>query len=93
MSAARNLVLVVLLVLAQLLAGAHALEHARGGDKKAPAETCQLCLAAHDLGTALPSALAPLPPVLLPALPDAPTEHARRDFPAPIACQRGPPHA
>lgn len=87
----RRLLLVVVLFFAQLATGAHAVEHAASNDDGLPTHVCQLCLAAHDLGAALPS-LAVLPPVqavqLVPALFSA---HGRSAFPAPIATQQGPP--
>ena len=87
----RHLLLVVVLFFAQLAAGAHAVEHAAGNEGVLPTHACQLCLAAHDLGTALPS-LAALPPVLAVQLvPEAFSAHGRGAFPAPIASQRGPP--
>jgi hypothetical protein len=90
----RHLLLVAVLFFAQLAAGAHAVEHAVDfdkGDKGLPTHACQLCLAAHDLGAALPS-LAALPPVLAVQLvPESFSAHARSAFPAPAATQRGPP--
>lgn len=87
----RRLLLVVVLFFAQLAAGAHAVEHAAGNDGALPTHACQLCLAAHDLGAALP-ALAALPPVLAVQLvPESFSAHGRSAFPAPIATQQGPP--
>ncbi|MBT9521813.1 MAG: hypothetical protein IV101_13080 [Dechloromonas sp.] len=87
----RHLLLVVVLLFAQLAAGAHAVEHAAINDDGLPTHACQLCLAAHDLGTALP-ALAALPPVLAVQLvPESFSAHGRSAFPAPIATQQGPP--
>ena len=93
MRAWRHLLLVASLVLAQLLVGAHAVEHAAGNDETLAAHACQLCLKAHDLGSALPS-LASLPPVVLPQLvPASVVPVGRLALPAPLACQRGPPPA
>ena len=93
MNALRHYLLVVLLVCAQLAVGAHAVEHALGNDEAIPTHTCELCLAAHDLGAALPS-LAVLPPLVLPGLPTAfGYLNDRPAWPAPVACQRGPPVA
>ena len=93
MRAWRHFLLVASLVLAQLLVGAHAIEHAAGNDETQPTHACQLCLTAHDLGAALPS-LASLPPVVAPQLaPAGIAPVARLAFPAPVACQRGPPTA
>jgi hypothetical protein len=87
----RHLLLVAVLFFAQLAAGAHAVEHAAGNENGLPTHACQLCLAAHDLGTALPS-LAALPPVLAVQLvPEAFSAAGRNAFPAPVATQRGPP--
>ncbi|UCV19212.1 hypothetical protein [Ferribacterium limneticum] len=87
----RHLLLVVVLFFAQLAAGAHAVEHAASNDDGLPTHVCQLCLAAHDLGAALPS-LAALPPVLAVQLvPESFSAHGRNAFPAPIATQQGPP--
>jgi hypothetical protein len=88
----RHLLLVVLLVFAQLAAGAHAIGHAADGESGLPAKhVCELCLAAHDLGSALPS-LAALPPIISTALvPEAPYFQGRSAFPPPAAPQRGPP--
>ncbi|MFN4326781.1 MAG: hypothetical protein ACK4FP_12965 [Azonexus sp.] len=93
MNPLRHFLLVVALILGQLLTGVHAVEHAASREEGLPTHTCPLCLAAHDLGVALPSA-ASLPPVVLPVwLPDGPTLSGRADWPAPVACQRGPPLA
>jgi hypothetical protein len=87
----RRLLLVVVLFFAQLATGAHAVEHAASNDDGLPTHFCQLCLAAHDLGAALPSLVA-LPPVLAVQLvPASFAAHGRSAFPAPIATQRGPP--
>jgi hypothetical protein len=87
----RHLLLVVVLFFAQLAAGAHALEHVADNEKGLPTHACQLCLAAHDLGAALPS-LAVLPPVQFAQfVPEALSAHGRGALPAPLAAQRGPP--
>ncbi|NJD24684.1 MAG: hypothetical protein FIB06_04700 [Betaproteobacteria bacterium] len=91
MSPLRHLFLVATLVFAQLAAGAHAVEHAAGDGDGLPAYACQLCLASHDLGAALPS-LAALPPAVVAVLPAAAHIPTGRPSPAPpSACQRGPP--
>jgi hypothetical protein len=88
----RHLLLVAVLFCAQLVAGAHAVEHAVDNEKGLPTHVCQLCLAAHDLGAALPS-LAALPPLQVAQfVPEALLTHDRSAFPAPAATQRGPPH-
>ncbi|MBS1144251.1 MAG: hypothetical protein H6R14_1657 [Proteobacteria bacterium] len=87
----RHLLLVIALVFAQLAAGVHAVEHAASNEQGLPTHACQLCLAAHDLGSALPS-LAALPPVVaVQFVPASFTAHGRRTFPAPVATQQGPP--
>jgi hypothetical protein len=87
----RHLLLGAVLFFAQLAAGAHAIEHAAGNEGVLPTHACQLCLAAHDLGAALPS-LAALPPVLaIQHVPESLSAHDRSAFPAPAATQRGPP--
>lgn len=87
----RRFLLVFVIVFAQWAAAAHGVEHAVGEGKGLPAHACELCLVAHDLGTALPSVVA-LPPVaaiqLLPAQVD---QHDRGALPPPLASQRGPP--
>ena len=93
MNPLRHLLLVVVLLCAQLAAGAHAVGHAAGDETGLPTHACELCLVAHDLGAALPAlALAPLvvPPVLVP---EALHTNARSAFPPPAAVQRGPPAA
>lgn len=87
----RQLLLVAVLLFAQLAAGAHAVEHAAGNDDTLPAHACQLCLTAHDLGSALPS-IAALPPVIAARLaPDAERPTGRSALPPPPATQRAPP--
>jgi len=89
----RHLLLVVALLFAQLMAGAHAIEHAATQEGTLAKHTCELCLAVHDLGSALPS-LAALPPVVAPRLaPEAPEIQGRIALPPPLARQRDPPTA
>jgi len=83
----------LLLCAGQWLAAAHALEHGREGKPEHGAHTCQLCLAAHDLGAALPSLPPALPAAGVDALSDQPVLAGRSDFPAPSPAQRGPPSA
>lgn len=91
MHSLRHLLLVILLVGAQLLAGAHAVAHAAGDDEALASHTCELCLAAHDLGSALPSALPPLLPATSALPPDSLVLHGRTAFPPPSATQGAPP--
>lgn len=92
MNSLRHLLLVAVLFLAQLAVGAHAVEHAAGNEGALPTHTCELCLAAHDLGAALPS-LAALPPVALNlVIPESLQSHDRSALPPPAAPQRGPPN-
>ncbi len=87
----RRFLLVFVLVFAQWAAAAHGVEHAVGEGKGLPAHACELCLAAHDLGSALPSVIA-LPPVLaVQLLPAQIYLHDRAALPPPVATQRGPP--
>lgn len=92
MNSLRHLLLVAVLFLAQLAVGAHAVEHAAGNEGALPTHTCELCLAAHDLGAALPS----LPALPLAALnfviPESLQSPDRGALPPPAAHQRGPPH-
>ena len=87
----RHLLLVAVLFFAQLAAGAHAVEHAAGNDDGLPTHACQLCLAAHDLGAALPSLVALLPVQAVLLVPESFSAHGRGAFPAPVPTQRGPP--
>jgi hypothetical protein len=89
----RHLLLVVVLVFAQLAAGAHAVEHAAGKEGALPAHACELCLAAHDLGSALPGVAALPPLVALVLVPEALSFSARSYLPATRARQRAPPFA
>lgn len=91
MRAWRHFLLVASLILAQLLAGAHAIEHAAGNDEALPTHACQLCLTAHDLGAALPSLASPPPVVTVFVAPDVQPTQGRAECPAPPAGQRGPP--
>ncbi|MFZ2266055.1 MAG: hypothetical protein WAV95_00610 [Azonexus sp.] len=93
MNPLRHFLLVAVLLFAQLAAGAHAVEHAAGKEGTLPTHACELCLAAHDLGSALPS-LAVLPPVVASCVvPEALQTQARTAFPPPLARQRDPPAA
>lgn len=93
MNPLRHLLLVAVLFFAQLAAGAHAVGHAADNESGLPAHVCELCLAAHDLGIALPS-LAALPPIITAALvPEVRYAHGRKAFPPPAALQRGPPNS
>lgn len=87
----RHFLLVAVLFFAQLAAGAHAIEHAAGNEGVLPTHACTLCLAAHDLGTALPSLVALPPVVVVNFIPETFAAHGRSAFPAPLATQRGPP--
>jgi hypothetical protein len=87
----RHFLLVVILFVAQMAAGAHAIEHVANDGDGLPSHLCQLCLTAHDLGSALPS-LAALPPVLAGHLrPAALTVNDRGALPPPAARQGAPP--
>lgn len=89
----RHLFLAVVLLVAQLAAGAHAVEHAAGKEGALPAHACELCLAAHDLGSVLPG-VAALPSVAAVALvPECIVFAARSHLPPPRARQGAPPAA
>ena len=93
MNSLRHFLLVIVLLFAQLAAGVHAIEHAAGEREGLPTHVCELCLAAHDLGAALPvPAALPLLPFTC-VVPENLTAISRASFPAPAACQRGPPTA
>jgi hypothetical protein len=91
--AIRQILLVAVIAFAQWVAAAHAVEHAAGEGQGLPTHTCELCLAAHDLGAALPAAT--VPPVLpAPEMPPlAAVATGRPALPAPAPVQRGPPAA
>lgn len=93
MNPLRHLLLVVVLFVAQLAAGAHAIEHAASKEGPLPNHVCELCLAAHDLGSALPAMAAALPPALPQAAPDIEFPTPRAALPPPLARQGAPPRA
>ena len=93
MNSLRHFLLIAVLVFAQLAVGAHAVEHAAGKEGALPTHTCELCLAAHDLGAALPSVPLLLAPVLPAPAPDMPEVRGRAALSPPLACQCGPPLA
>ncbi len=93
MNSLRHLLLVAVLLFAQLAAGAHAIEHVAGNEGGLLPHTCELCLAAHDLGSALPSVVALLPVTASHQVPKSLTSVGRNAFPAPRASQRAPPFA
>ena len=93
MNSLRHLLLVAVFLFAQLAAGAHALGHAADKENGLPAHTCELCLAAHDLGSALPSVVTLAPVVIAQLIPESLDSFGRQTFPAPIASQRAPPQA
>lgn len=88
-----RLLLVALLYFAQIWAGVHAVEHAAGNSDSLPTHVCELCLAAHDLGAALPS-LAALPPLaFVHELSAVAPATGRQALPAPLARQGAPPRS
>ena len=89
----QRFLLVALIFLAQAWAGAHAVEHAVEKAGGPASHVCELCLAAHDLGSALPSLALALPLPAGQVAVDVPASHGRSAFPAPPAGQRGPPSA
>ncbi len=93
MTALQRLLLAFVVFFAQLAAGMHAVEHAGGKEGALPAHTCELCLAAHDLGAALPS-LAAVPLAAPPqGAPAAAPAIGRAFLPAPAPRQGAPPFA
>lgn len=92
MTALQRFLLVVALFVAQAVAGMHAVEHGVAKDGGLPDHVCELCLAAHDLGSALPSVVA-LPPVA--ADHEAPADavvSGLAALPAPVPRQGAPPN-
>jgi len=89
----RHFLLVSVLFFAQLLAGAHAIGHAADNERGLPTHTCEFCLAAHDLGAALPSLTALPPAEVARLLPAELHVNDRAALPPPVATQRGPPLA
>lgn len=88
----RRLILVLVLLLAQLGASVHALEHFSGKvDEHLPGQVCSQCLASHDLNSVLNGTV--------PALAPPTTQHVQTDVRfasrIPLAPssprQRGPP--
>lgn len=93
MTSLRHFLLAIALIFAQLAAGTHAVEHGLGKEGTVPGHACQLCLSAHDLGSALPGAVA-LPPVVEVVLtPETVSFTARSYLPPPRTSQRAPPSA
>jgi len=87
----RHLFLVLILVFAQLAAGAHAIGHSLDqGDGLAP-HTCELCLAAHDLGAAAVACPPPLPTAAAAGDPVARAAACSPRDQSWRASQRGPP--
>ena len=93
MNSLRHLLLVAVLLFAQLAAGVHAVGHAADNEPGLPTHACELCLAAHDLGSALPALAALLPVALALLVPESLQSHDRSAVPPPAASQRGPPTA
>ncbi len=87
----RQILLVAVLLFAQLVAGVHAVEHVAGKEGGLPTHTCELCLAAHDLGAGLQGyATLPVVAQARPPLESIPVD-GRSAFPAPQARQGAPP--
>ena len=93
MNSLRHLLLVLALVLAQLAVGVHAVGHAAGDDDALPTHTCELCLAAHQLGSALPSLASLALPDLAHVAASAPLPAGRASLPPPHPSQRDPPRS
>lgn len=91
MAKLRPLLLVITLIFAQLVAGGHQVEHAAGKDGILLGQACELCLAAHDLGAALPKIVS-LPRIAdLVLVPEALSFIARSHLPPPNTRQGAPP--
>lgn len=89
----KHLLFAVLLLCAQMLAAAHAVEHGFEAVKGQPPHVCELCLAAHDLGAGL---TADIPAPLAVAAEFIPAHYFCSDrdaLPAPQARQQAPPLA
>ncbi|HTJ97785.1 MAG TPA: hypothetical protein VL381_09965 [Rhodocyclaceae bacterium] len=86
-----HLLLAFLLLCAQALAGAHAVEHAVAQDKDLPPHVCELCLAAHDLGSGLTSSTFVAPSINASYVLATHCLIGRAALPAPQARQQGPP--
>lgn len=93
MNSLRQFLLVAALLFAQLAAGAHAIGHAADNERGLPTHTCEFCLAAHDLGSALTALTVPPAVAVFRLLPAEPQINERAAFPPPLATQRGPPVA
>ena len=89
----RHLLLAAVLVFAQLAASAHAVEHLVQDEGSLPKHACELCLAAHDLGSALPTLPVALPLLGAAELLPVYDGWGLISLPAPRAVQRGPPLA
>lgn len=86
-----HLLLAVLLLCAQALAAVHAIEHSVEEGKGAPTHVCELCLAAHDLGTALPGSVASVPISSTHFVFLTHDPAGRSSLPPPYARQQSPP--
>lgn len=96
MQSLRHLLLALVLCLAQIGVSAHAIEHALGeaeGKGGVPLHVCELCIAAHDLGAALPSLATLLPVVATVQSRSSDPLTSSFHLPAPKARQGAPPFA
>lgn len=91
MNSLRHLLLVVVFLFAQLATGAHAIGHTGDNEPGVPDHSCSLCLAAHDLGSGLPTLANPPPVLAVSFIPECVDCAGRSALPPPAASQRGPP--
>ena|GEM_PF-2004221 len=88
-----HFLLAFLLLCAQTLATAHAVEHVLEEGKGVPAHTCVLCIAGHDLGAGLVGKLSVPPATATSYIPHLYSCTDRGALPAPQARQQSPPSA
>ena len=86
-----HFLLAFLLLCAQFIATAHAVEHVLEEGKGVPAHTCVLCIAGHDLGAGLVGKLSAPPAATTSYISHLYTCTDRGALPAPQARQQSPP--
>ncbi|MBX9847840.1 MAG: hypothetical protein K2X64_01000 [Rhodocyclaceae bacterium] len=88
-----HLLLAFLLLCAQALAVAHAIEHTVDEGHGTPAHACECCLAAHGLSSGVPTAIFALPILAAKWLPTVFTDTILAPVALPEARQQSPPYA
>lgn len=88
-----HLLLAFLLLCAQALAVAHAIEHTADEGQGAPVHVCERCVAAHDLSSGVPTAVFTLPILAAEWLPTVFTQISLAPVALPEARQQSPPYA